>query len=189
MMKCPACGAIDDRVIDSRLGKDNSVIRRRRQCLVCKKRFTTYERIEEILPYVIKKDGRREAFDRWKIIEGMRRACEKRPISIDRIEAVADAIEQELMERPEKEISVTYIGERVMEELEQMDDIAYVRFASVYRSFRDIEEFVKEIRELYELKEAQEQRRSQSGPTDEETQGIQDSPRSEDIHVPRPEVG
>lgn len=166
-MKCPACGTIDDRVIDSRLGKDNTVIRRRRQCLRCKKRFTTYEKIEETLPYVIKKDGRREAFDRRKIVEGMRRACEKRPISIDRIEAVADSIEQELMERSEKEISVAYIGERVMEELQRMDDVAYVRFASVYRSFRDIEEFVREIKELYELKEAREQRGVQDGPSDE----------------------
>jgi len=168
-MKCPACGAIDDRVIDSRLGKDNSVIRRRRQCLNCKKRFTTYERIEEILPYVIKKDGRRETFDRRKIIEGMRRACEKRPVSIDRIEAVADAIEQELMERSEKEINVSYIGEKVMEALQQMDDVAYVRFASVYRSFRDIDEFVREIKELYELREAREQARNREG-VPEETQ-------------------
>ena len=174
-MKCPACGAIDDRVIDSRLGKDNTVIRRRRQCLRCKKRFTTYEKIEETLPYVIKKDGRREAFDRRKIVEGMRRACEKRPISIDRIEAVADSIEQELIERPEKEISVTYIGERVMEELQRMDDVAYVRFASVYRSFRDIEEFVREIKELYELKEAREQRGIEDGPPNERGR-IQDSP-------------
>lgn len=174
-MKCPACGTIDDRVIDSRLGKDNTVIRRRRQCLRCKKRFTTYEKIEETLPYVIKKDGRREAFDRRKIVEGMRRACEKRPISIDRIEAVADSIEQELMERSEKEISVAYIGERVMEELQRMDDVAYVRFASVYRSFRDIEEFVREIKELYELKEAREQRGVQDGPSDER-EGIQNSP-------------
>ncbi|MBI4962074.1 MAG: transcriptional repressor NrdR [Desulfomonile tiedjei] len=174
-MKCPACGAIDDKVIDSRLGKDNTVIRRRRQCLRCKKRFTTYEKIEETLPYVIKKDGRREAFDRRKIVEGMRRACEKRPVSIDRIEAVADSIEQELLERPEKEISVAYIGERVMEELQRMDDVAYVRFASVYRSFRDIEEFVREIKELYELKEAREQRGSQDGPPDER-EGIQESP-------------
>jgi transcriptional repressor NrdR len=161
-MKCPACGAIDDRVIDSRLAKDNTVIRRRRQCLNCKKRFTTYESIEEILPFVIKKDGRREAFDRRKIVEGVRRACEKRPVSIDRIESVADALEQELIERPEKEISVTYIGERVMEQLKNIDDIAYVRFASVYRSFRDIEEFVREIKELYELKEAREQNSSES---------------------------
>lgn len=180
-MKCPSCGEIDDRVIDSRLGKDNTVIRRRRQCLSCSKRFTTYERIEEILPYVIKKDGRRETFDRRKIVEGMRRACEKRPVSIDRIEAVADFIEQRLMELPDKEISVSFIGERVMEELRHMDDVAYVRFASVYRSFRDIEEFMTEIRELYELKEAREQRRSENGPADE-SQEIEDPSRSGKIH-------
>jgi transcriptional repressor NrdR len=174
-MKCPACGAIDDRVIDSRLGKDNTVIRRRRQCLRCKKRFTTYEKIEESLPYVVKKDGRREAFDRRKIVEGMRRACEKRPVSIEMIEAVADAIEQELMERPEKEISVSYVGERVMEELKKMDDVAYVRFASVYRSFRDINEFMRELQELYDHKEAREQRPSQDGPSNER-QGLHDSP-------------
>jgi transcriptional repressor NrdR len=173
-MKCPACGAIDDRVIDSRLGKDNAVIRRRRECLACKKRFTTYEKIEEILPFVIKKDGRREPFDRRKIIEGMRRACEKRPVSIDQIEAVADSIEQELMERPEKEIGVSYIGERVMAELRDMDDVAYVRFASVYRCFRDIEEFMREIKELSELKESREQILAQNGPPDE-NQGIQES--------------
>jgi transcriptional repressor NrdR len=170
-MKCPACGAVDDKVIDSRLGKDNTVIRRRRQCLNCKKRFTTYERIEEILPYVVmKKDGRREAFDRRKIIEGMRRACEKRPISIDKIEAVADSIEQELMERPEKEISSSYIGERIMQELRKIDEVAYVRFASVYRSFRDIEEFVTEIKELY-------------GDKDDREDGNQEGlPERENIH-------
>lgn len=173
-MKCPACGAIDDRVIDSRLGKDNAVIRRRRECLACKKRFTTYEKIEEILPFVIKKDGRREPFDRRKIIEGMRRACEKRPVSIDQIEVVADSIEQELMERPEKEIGVSYIGERVMAELRDMDDVAYVRFASVYRCFRDIEEFMREIKELSELKESREQILARNGPPDE-NQGIQES--------------
>ena len=177
-MKCPRCGAVDDRVIDSRLAKDSSAIRRRRECLVCKKRFTTYERIEESLPFVIKKDGRREAFDRRKIIEGMRRACEKRPVSVDRIEAVADAIEQELMEGPEKEVSVQYIGERVMDELRQMDAVAYVRFASVYRSFRDIEEFITEIKELSGLKEAWTERLPQNGPPDENQQGIQDSPCS-----------
>ena len=174
-MKCPACGAIDDRVIDSRLGKDNTVIRRRRQCLRCNKRFTTYEKIEESLPYVIKKDGRREAFERVKIVEGMRRACEKRPVSIEMIEAVADAIEQELMERPEKEISVSHIGERVMEELKKMDDVAYVRFASVYRSFRDINEFMRELQELYDHKEDRERRPSQDSPSNER-RGLHDSP-------------
>ncbi|MFH0826215.1 MAG: transcriptional regulator NrdR [Pseudomonadota bacterium] len=174
-MKCPACGAGDDRVIDSRLGKDSSVIRRRRECLSCKRRFTTYERIEDVLPYVIKKDGRREAFDRRKIVEGMRRACEKRPVSIDRIDAVADAVEQELMERPEKEISVTYIGERVMTELRQLDEVAYVRFASVYRSFRDIGEFIAEINELHELKEIRPERILPGNDGVDENQGIQGS--------------
>ncbi|MCX5872289.1 MAG: transcriptional regulator NrdR [Deltaproteobacteria bacterium] len=156
-MKCPVCGEIEDKVIDSRLAKENTAIRRRRQCLNCMKRFTTYERIEEIVPFVIKKDGRREAFDRRKIVEGMLRACEKRPISVEQIETVADSIEQDLMEKSEKEIHVSYVGERVMEALKQMDEVAYVRFASVYRSFRDIEEFVNEIKELYELKETKEQ--------------------------------
>jgi len=156
-MKCPVCGEIEDKVIDSRLAKDNTAIRRRRQCLNCLKRFTTYERIEEIVPFVIKKDGRREAFDRRKIVEGMLRACEKRPISVEQIESVADSIEQDLMERSEKEIHVSYVGERVMQALKKMDEVAYVRFASVYRSFRDIEEFVNEIKELYELKESKEQ--------------------------------
>jgi transcriptional repressor NrdR len=174
-MRCPACGEVDDRVIDSRLGKDNTVIRRRRQCLKCTKRFTTYERIEDVLPYVIKKDGRREPFERRKIVEGIRRACEKRPVSMDRIEAVADSIEQDLMERPEKEISVSFIGERVMQQLHDLDEVAYVRFASVYRSFRDIEEFMREIKELYESKEAREQRRLQNGLPDNHT-NLQDSP-------------
>ncbi len=172
-MKCPECGAIDDKVIDSRLAKDSSVIRRRRECLSCKTRFTTYERIEETLPYVIKKLGYRELFDRKKIIEGVRRACEKRPISVDQIEAVADAIEQELIERQEKEVSSKYIGERVMAALRQIDDVAYVRFASVYRSFRDIEEFITEIKELSELKEAKE-RQSRHDVRRDEEQGIQD---------------
>jgi transcriptional repressor NrdR len=180
-MKCPSCGAIDDRVIDSRLGKDNTVIRRRRQCLSCNKRFTTYERIEEILPYVIKKDGSREAFDRSKIVEGMRRACQKRPVSVDKIEAVADAIEHELMEMPEKEISVTHIGERVMKALQQLDDVAYVRFASVYRSFRDIQEFMDELKELYDTRKAREQRRSENE-SPEEHEEIQNPPRSGKIH-------
>lgn len=156
-MKCPVCGEIEDKVIDSRLAKDNTAIRRRRQCLNCLKRFTTYERIEDITPFVIKKDGRREAFDRRKIVEGILRACEKRPISIEQVDAVADTIEQDLMERSEKEIHVSYIGERVMQALKKLDEVAYVRFASVYRSFRDIDEFINEIKELYELKEPKDQ--------------------------------
>ncbi len=174
-MKCPACGEIDDKVIDSRLGKDSSVIRRRRECLECRKRFTTYERIEEILPFVIKKDGRRESFDRGKIIEGMRRACQKRPISIDKIENVADAIEQELLERPEKEIGVAQIGEKVVRALREMDEVAYVRFASVYRSFRDIEEFKRMIEELSEDKESTPPQNSHNGSSDE-SPPVHDSP-------------
>jgi transcriptional repressor NrdR len=175
-MKCPACGHIDDRVIDSRLGKDNTVIRRRRECLQCNKRFTTYERIEDVLPFVIKKDGRREPFDRRKIIEGMRRACQKRPISIEEIEAVAESMEQELMESPEKEIESAKIGKRVMNALQRMDHVAYVRFASVYRSFATIDEFIREIDELQANKEVRDEARSQNGPLNEQSQGFHDSP-------------
>ena len=175
-MKCPVCGHIDDRVIDSRLGKENTVIRRRRECLQCNKRFTTYERIEDVLPLVIKKDERREPFDRRKIIEGMRRACQKRPIRTEDIEAVAESIEQELMESPEKEIESSKIGRRVMNALQDMDHVAYVRFASVYRSFATIEEFIKEIDELQASKEDRDEQRPQDGPLNEQTQGFQDSP-------------
>lgn len=180
-MKCPSCGAIDDKVIDSRLGKDNSVIRRRRQCLSCNMRFTTYERVEEILPMVIKKDNKRENFERRKIIEGIQRACHKREVSVDKIEAVADSIERELMEMPEKEISTAHIGERVMKALQQIDDVAYVRFASVYRSFRDIQEFMDELKELYDTRKAREQRRSENG-SPEDHEEIQNSPRSGKLH-------
>ncbi|MGO9116879.1 MAG: transcriptional regulator NrdR [Desulfomonilaceae bacterium] len=175
-MKCPVCGHIDDRVIDSRLGKENTVIRRRRECLQCNKRFTTYERIEDVLPLVIKKDERREPFDRRKIIEGMRRACQKRPIRTEDIEAVAESIEQELMESPEKEIESSKIGRRVMNALQDMDHVAYVRFASVYRSFATIEEFIKEIDELQASKEDRDEQRPQDGPLNEQSQGFQDSP-------------
>ncbi len=174
-MKCPVCGYIDDKVIDSRLGKDSSVIRRRRECLSCRKRFTTYERIEEILPLVIKKDGRRAAFDRRKIIEGIRRACQKRPVSTERIDAIADSIEQELLERSDKEIHVSHIGERIMDELKTIDEVAYVRFASVYREFRDIEEFMREIHDLCDLKDGREHRRVQDTLSDE-LQPVEDAP-------------
>lgn len=175
-MKCPVCGHIDDRVIDSRLGKENTVIRRRRECLQCNKRFTTYERIEDVLPLVIKKDERREPFDRRKIIEGMRRACQKRPIRTEDIEAVAESIEQELMESPEKEIESSKIGRRVMNALQDMDHVAYVRFASVYRSFATIEEFIKEIDELQATKDDRDEQRPEDGPLNEQSQGFQDSP-------------
>jgi transcriptional repressor NrdR len=147
-VKCPFCKALDNKVIDSRLSKEGDMIRRRRQCLVCQRRFTTYERVEEILPLVIKKNGTREPFDRNKILAGLKKACEKRPISIEVIEEVADRIERHFQELGEKEIPSSDIGEMVMEALYQLDDVAYVRFASVYRQFKDISQFIEEVREL-----------------------------------------
>jgi transcriptional repressor NrdR len=147
-MKCPFCNEQEDKVIDSRISKDGASIRRRRECISCKKRFTTHEKIEETLPSIIKKDGRREPFDRDKILSGLKVACRKRPISTDLIESAVDRIERELQERGVKEIKSTEIGERVMRELHELDDVAYVRFASVYRSFKDIGEFMSEVKVL-----------------------------------------
>lgn len=147
-MKCPFCNNLDSKVVDSRPDKGGSAIRRRRECEQCSKRFTTHERIEEILPQVCKKDGRREQFDRIKIINGIVKACEKRPISKTDIELLVDRLETRLQESSEREISTTTIGEWVMKELHGMDEVAYVRFASVYRSFRDISEFMQELQEL-----------------------------------------
>jgi len=147
-VKCPFCSLLENKVIDSRLSRDHDVIRRRRECLACSKRFTTYERIEEVLPLVIKKDGRREPFDRSKIFNGMKKACEKRPISINLIEHAVDRVEQSFQERGEKEIESTKIGEKIMEELNQIDQVAYVRFASVYRQFKDVTDFMKEVGNL-----------------------------------------
>ena len=147
-MKCPFCTHDDTRVVDSRLGKEGNNIRRRRECVECEKRFTTYERVEETLPLVIKKDGRREAFDRQKIISGIQRACEKRPVSIATIEKVVDQMELSLQESGEKEIDASRIGESIMEALQSLDEVAYVRFASVYRQFRDINEFMSELTDL-----------------------------------------
>lgn len=147
-MKCPFCNNLDSKVVDSRPDKGGSTIRRRRECEQCNKRFTTHERIEEMLPQVCKKDGRREPFDRMKIINGIVKACEKRPISKTDIELVVDRLETRLQESTEREISTTTIGEWVMKELHGMDEVAYVRFASVYRSFRDISEFMQELQEL-----------------------------------------
>lgn len=147
-MKCPRCGHVDNKVVDSRAGKDGDVIRRRRECLSCARRFTTYERIEEELPLVVKRDGRREPYDRQKILSGIRKACEKRPVSVDTIEHLVEALEQEFQSGPEKEISTIRIGERVMSKLLQVDDVAYVRFASVYRQFKDVSQFVEEIKTL-----------------------------------------
>jgi transcriptional repressor NrdR len=147
-MKCPFCHETDNRVIDSRLSKDSNMIRRRRECSDCNRRFTTYERVEEMMPLVVKKDGRRESYDRIKIINGLKRACEKRPVSINTVEAIADRIERNLQERGEKEIPSSVIGETLMRELHDTDQVAYVRFASVYRSFKDINEFMVELEEL-----------------------------------------
>jgi transcriptional repressor NrdR len=139
---------LDNRVIDSRLSKDGGMVRRRRKCSGCSRRFTTYERVEETTPMVVKKDGRRENYDRLKVINGLKRACEKRPVSVDTIEAIADRIERGLQERGEKEIPSSAIGESTMRELHDIDQVAYVRFASVYRSFKDIGEFMVELEEL-----------------------------------------
>ena len=147
-MKCPRCGCDDNKVVDSRAGKDGDVIRRRRECISCHRRFTTYERIEEELPLVVKRDGRREPFDRNKILSGIKKACEKRPVSYSAIEHVVDSLEMELSASADKEVSSIQIGERVMSKLLQMDDVAYVRFASVYRQFKDVSQFVEEIKTL-----------------------------------------
>jgi transcriptional repressor NrdR len=147
-MKCPFCTHEDTRVVDSRLGKEGNNIRRRRECVECERRFTTYERVEETLPLVIKKDGRREAFERQKIISGIQRACEKRPVSIATIEKVVDQMEISLQESGEKEIDSSRIGEAIMEALQALDEVAYVRFASVYRQFRDINEFMSELTDI-----------------------------------------
>lgn len=151
-MKCPFCGYLEDKVIDSRLSQDGDVTRRRRECLKCGKRFTTYERVEETLPLVIKKDSRREAFDRVKILAGIQKACEKRPISIEDIERVVDRVEGRFMESGQREITSSAIGEAVMEELKGLDEVAYVRFASVYREFRDTNEFMKTLKDLLDVK-------------------------------------
>jgi transcriptional repressor NrdR len=152
-MKCPYCGNLGDKVVDSRESKEGEVIRRRRECLDCGKRFTSYERIDEIPYMVVKKDGTRERFDRQKLIGGLLKACEKRPVKVAALEAVADGVEGTLQERPEKEIATAEIGAHVMEELKKLDKVAYVRFASVYRHFRDIGEFMSELKDLLNAKE------------------------------------
>jgi transcriptional repressor NrdR len=147
-MKCPFCGGLDNKVIDSRLSQGDEVIRRRRECEGCSRRFTTYERIELVLPMVVKKDGRRETFDRMKVLAGLRRACEKRPVPTEALDAVVDQIERALVESSDKEVDSSVIGEQVMQRLREVDQVAYVRFASVYRSFKDIHEFMTELSQL-----------------------------------------
>ncbi len=147
-MKCPYCREMENRVIDSRVSKDGDVIRRRRECLVCARRFTTHERVEAVMPMIIKKDGSREPFDRDRVLMGIRKACQKRPISAEEMEAVVRRTEEYLQELGEKEISSSVVGEKVMRELHELDEVAYVRFASVYRSFKDITDFMHEVKDL-----------------------------------------
>jgi transcriptional repressor NrdR len=147
-MKCPFCGEIDNKVIDSRLSKDGNVIRRRRECIICSRRFTTYEHIEEIPVMIVKKDGRREVFSREKLRSGLQKACQKRDISVNVIDEFLDELERDLREAGEKEISSNKIGEKVMAKLHEIDDVAYVRFASVYREFKDVNDFVSELKNL-----------------------------------------
>ncbi|MEW6593392.1 MAG: transcriptional regulator NrdR [Thermodesulfobacteriota bacterium] len=145
-MKCPYCGHLENRVVDSRLNKDYTITRRRRMCDACNRRFTTYERLEVTMPMLVKKDGRREAWDRQKVVDGLMKACEKRPVSIERIDEFVDTLERELQDMGEREIPVRLIGERVMDGLRQIDGVAYVRFASVYRQFKDLNEFMNELK-------------------------------------------
>jgi transcriptional repressor NrdR len=154
-MKCPFCGSLENKVTDSRLSQGDEVIRRRRECEGCARRFTTYERIELVLPVVVKKDGRREAFDRLKVLAGLRRACEKRPVATDALDKLVDQIERALVESGEKEVESSAIGEQVMQRLRELDQVAYVRFASVYRSFKDIHEFMSELSQLLTSKSKQ----------------------------------
>ncbi|MBM4129334.1 MAG: transcriptional repressor NrdR [Nitrospira sp.] len=151
-MKCPFCGNSEDKVIDSRTSKEGDAIRRRRECLKCGKRFTSYERVEDIVPMVVKKDGRREPFDRMKILAGLKKACEKRPIAMETLEKITDSIEKGLMGLGVKEVPSTWIGEEVMSSLKELDKVAYVRFASVYRQFKDINELMKEVKNLFKGK-------------------------------------
>jgi transcriptional repressor NrdR len=147
-MKCPFCAYLQDKVVDSRESKDGDAIRRRRQCLKCKRRFTSYERIDEIPSMVVKKDGRRERFDRQKVLAGVLKACEKRPVSMSQLETIADNAESMVQESSEREVSTRTIGEMIMNELKNLDKVAYVRFASVYLDFKDIQEFMSELKDL-----------------------------------------
>jgi len=147
-MKCRFCGSTDSKVVDSRSSLSGLAIRRRRECLNCHKRFTTYERIEEFQPMIVKKDGRREPFDRKKIVDGLVKACEKRPVSMDQIENFVSSLEKEIQDRGVREVRSSFIGERIMAELRQWDDVAYVRFASVYKQFKDLNEFLEQLQQL-----------------------------------------
>lgn len=151
-MKCPFCRSIEDKVIDSRTSKEGDAIRRRRECLKCGKRFTSYEHVEDIIPMVVKKDGRRESFDRQKVLTGLKKACEKRPIGAVTLDGIADSIEKKLVGLGIKEVKSTWIGEEVMSALKELDKVAFVRFASVYRQFKDINELMNEVKTLFKDK-------------------------------------
>lgn len=151
-MKCPFCGHQEDKVVDSRASSDGVAIRRRRECLGCAKRFTTYEHVEEQPLMIVKKDGRREPFDRHKLLAGLVKACEKRPVSMDDLERLVDELERELSQQFEREVPSREVGERVMKKLHALDPVAYVRFASVYREFKDVEQFMRELKDLLALK-------------------------------------
>lgn len=153
-MKCPFCGHLQDKVVDSRESKEGDAIRRRRQCLECKRRFTSYERIDEIPYMVVKKDGRRERFDRQKVLAGVLKACEKRPVSMIQLEAIADKAELMVQDSSEREVSTTSLGEMIMMELKALDKVAYVRFASVYLDFKDVQEFMSELKDLLKGRDA-----------------------------------
>jgi transcriptional repressor NrdR len=152
-MKCPFCAHLHDKVVDSRESKDGDAIRRRRQCLKCKRRFTSYERIDEIPSVVVKKDGRRERFDRQKVLAGILKACEKRPVSMSQLETIADNAESMVQESSEREVATRVLGEMIMKELRNLDKVAYVRFASVYLDFKDVQEFMSELKDLLKGRE------------------------------------
>ena len=152
-MKCPFCAHVQDKVVDSRESKDGDAIRRRRQCLKCKRRFTSYERIDEIPYMVVKKDGRRERFDRQKVLAGVLKACEKRPVSMTQLESIADRAEVMVQDSSEREVSTRVMGEMIMNELKNLDKVAYVRFASVYLDFKDVQEFMSELKDLLKGRE------------------------------------
>jgi len=159
-MRCTLCGYKEDKVVDSRTIQEGRAIRRRRECLKCGKRFTTYEYIEEPSLMVIKRDGRRQPFDRQKILNGVIKACEKRPISMDKMEEIVTVIERAIQKKSEREVSSTRIGELIMERLKGLDDIAYVRFASVYRQFKDVEQFMSELKGIFKKEKAKERKKA-----------------------------
>jgi transcriptional repressor NrdR len=152
-MKCPFCGHLQDKVVDSRESKEGEAIRRRRQCIGCHRRFTSYERIDEIPYMVVKKDGRRERFDRQKVLAGILKACEKRPVSMLHLESIADKAEMMVQDSSEREVSTRALGETIMNELKSLDKVAYVRFASVYLDFKDVQEFMSELKDLLKQRE------------------------------------